>query len=183
MLWLRKRRRRKRRRRRRRQKRPRSNLQARVGPRSARAPVTRFNIHQSGGPRARLLIYRSANASLAPSAAKPPAKARRSQVIAVGRDELRQERQEEDRQFRIEDVDQESGDDHPLARAPAKPGIERERPSLAQRLPRHDQQIDHATPLQRGVKRASTKVARLPKPRRRIRVAAQCSSRHGVEIQ
>ena len=158
MLWLRKQRRRKKRRRRRRQK-PRSNLQARVGPRSARAPVTRFNIHQSGGPRARLLIYRSVNASLAPGAAKPPAKPRRSQVIAVGRDELRQERQEEDRQFRIDDVVQKSRDDHPLARAPVKPGIDCERPSLAQRLPRHDQQIDHATPLQRGVKRAQARTS------------------------
>jgi hypothetical protein len=76
------------------------------------------------------LIYRSANASLAPSAAKPPAKARRSQVIAVGRDELRQERQE--------------------ARREASAG---------------------------------TNLARLPKPGGRIRVAAQCSSRHGVEIR
>jgi hypothetical protein len=58
-------------------------------------------------------------------------------------DELRQEGQEEDRQFRIEDVDQDRGhDDAPAgARRGRRARVDRKRAGLAQRLPGHVEQI------------------------------------------
>jgi len=72
-----------------------------------------------------------------------------SGLTFVGGDELRQERQEEDRQFRIEDVDQKSRHDHAPGRAFVEPTLDRERALLAQRLPGHIEKIDHAEPFQR----------------------------------
>jgi len=74
---------------------------------------------------------------------------RASGVRLAGGDELRQEGEEEDRQFRIEDVDQEAGHDHPAPPCLVDAAFDRKRAALAQGLPGHVEQIDHPAPFQR----------------------------------
>ena len=62
----------------------------------------------------------------------------------AGRDELRQEGDEEDRQFRVEDVHQHAVDDDPERRALVGAGLDLQRAVLAQRLPGHVEQVGDA---------------------------------------
>ena len=61
-----------------------------------------------------------------------------------GRDELRQEGHEEDRELRIEQVDGDAVAQHAPGRTRIRPGLDLQRAMFPQRLPGHEQQIGDA---------------------------------------
>ena len=72
-----------------------------------------------------------------------------SGVWLCGADELREEREEEDRELRIQQIDEDGGHDHLTRRARALVRLDAQRAVLAERGPREVEQVHDAGDLER----------------------------------